>query len=155
MDGGAKFTKLSKETVIKLDKIDATKGVIVRTEGAKEDTKKNITAAWASNELTLPVPVSTIEIKGDAEVTAGTAATKTYTATVKDALGQEVKDATLEWTVSTATGVSIADKTIGTVAFATGTTAGKVTITATYKDAKTGVETKGTLEVEIKAAATN
>lgn len=147
LDGGNKFSKITRETSVQFKKIDVAKGIIIRTEGTKEDTKKKIEGNWASNELTLPVPAAKVEITGKAEYTVGDTG-ETYKAIVKDALGQEIKDAKVSWSASTANSI------VGTTgAFTVPGTAGKVTITATYKDTTRGVEVKATLDVNVKDTA--
>lgn len=98
---GAKFSKIKSGTKVKIDKIDKSKGVIVRTEGVKNKTDET-KSAWASNTVKLPVSVATVEISGDAEVKSEAAktVTKTYTAKVTDALGQEEKSLPITWKVS-------------------------------------------------------
>lgn len=147
LDGGNKFSKITRETSVQFKKIDVAKGIIIRTEGTKEDTKKKIEGNWASNELTLPVPAAKVEITGKAEYTVGDTG-ETYKAIVKDALGQEIKDAKVSWSASTA---NLIVETTG--AFTVPGTAGKVTITATYKDTTRGVEVKATLDVNVKDTA--
>lgn len=147
LDGGNKFSKITRETSVQFKKIDVAKGIIIRTEGTKEDTKKKIEGNWASNELTLPVPAAKVEITGKAEYTVGDTG-ETYKAIVKDALGQEIKDAKVSWSASTANSI------VGTTGvFTVPGTAGKVTITATYKDTTRGVEVKATLDVNVKDTA--
>ena len=147
LDGGNKFSKITRETSVQFKKIDVAKGIIIRTEGTKEDTKKKIEGNWASNELTLPVPAAKVEITGKAEYTVGDTG-ETYKAIVKDALGQEIKDAKVSWSASTANSIV---ETTGV--FTVPGTAGKVTITATYKDTTRGVEVKATLDVNVKDTA--
>ena len=147
LDGGNKFSKITRETSVQFKKIDVAKGIIIRTEGTKEDTKKKIEGNWASNELTLPVPAAKVEITGKAEYTVGDTG-ETYKAIVKDALGQEIKDAKVSWSASTASSIIEA-----TGVFTVPGTAGKVTITATYKDTTRGVEVKATLDVNVKDTA--
>lgn len=147
LDGGNKFSKITRETSVQFKKIDVAKGIIIRTEGTKEDTKKKIEGNWASNELTLPVPAAKVEITGKAEYTVGDTG-ETYKAIVKDALGQEIKDAKVSWSASTANSIL---ETTGV--FTVPGTAGKVTITATYKDTTRGVEVKATLDVNVKDTA--
>lgn len=147
LDGGNKFSKITRETSVQFKKIDVAKGIIIRTEGTKEDTKKKIEGNWASNELTLPVPAAKVEITGKAEYTVGDTG-ETYKAIVKDALGQEIKDARVSWSASTANSIV---ETTGV--FTVPGTAGKVTITATYKDTTRGVEVKATLDVNVKDTA--
>ena len=147
LDGGNKFSKITRETSVQFKKIDVAKGIIIRTEGTKEDTKKKIEGNWASNELTLPVPAAKVEITGKAEYTVGDTG-ETYKAIVKDALGQEIKDAKVSWSASTANSIV---ETTGV--FTVPATAGKVTITATYKDTTRGVEVKATLDVNVKDTA--
>lgn len=147
LDGGNKFSKITRETSVQFKKIDVAKGIIIRTEGTKEDTKKKIEGNWASNELTLPVPAAKVEITGKAEYTVGDTG-ETYKAIVKDALGQEIKDAKVSWSASTANSIV---ETTGV--FTVPGTAGKVTITATYKDTTRGVEVKATLDVNVKDKA--
>ena len=147
LDGGNKFSKITRETSVQFKKIDVAKGIIIRTEGTKEDTKKKIEGNWASNELTLPVPAAKVEITGKAEYTVGDTG-ETYKAIVKDALGQEIKDAKVSWSASTANSII---ETTGV--FTVPGTAGKVTITATYKDTTRGVEVKATLDVNVKDTA--
>ena len=147
LDGGNKFSKITRETSVQFKKIDVAKGIIIRTEGTKEDTKKKIEGNWASNELTLPVPAAKVEITGKAEYTVGDTG-ETYKAIVKDALGQEIKDAKVSWCASTANSIL---ETTGV--FTVPGTAGKVTITATYKDTTRGVEVKATLDVNVKDTA--
>ena len=147
LDGGNKFSKITRETSVQFKKIDVAKGIIIRTEGTKEDTKKKIEGNWASNELTLPVPAAKVEITGKAEYTVGDTG-ETYKAIVKDALGQEIKDAKVSWSASTASSIVEA-----TGVFTVPGTAGKVTITATYKDTTRGVEVKATLDVNVKDKA--
>lgn len=147
LDGGNKFSKITRETSVQFKKIDVAKGIIIRTEGTKEDTKKKIEGNWASNELTLPVPAAKVEITGKAEYTVGDTG-ETYKAIVKDALGQEIKDAKVSWSASTANSIV---ETTGV--FTVPRTAGKVTITATYKDTTRGVEVKATLDVNVKDTA--
>ena len=147
LDGGNKFSKITRETSVQFKKIDVAKGIIIRTEGTKEDTKKKIEGNWASNELTLPVPAAKVEITGKAEYTVGDTS-ETYKAIVKDALGQEIKDAKVSWSASTASSIVEA-----TGVFTVPGTAGKVTITATYKDTTRGVEVKATLDVNVKDKA--
>lgn len=147
LDGGNKFSKITRETSVQFKKIDVAKGIIIRTEGTKEDTKKKIEGNWASNELTLPVPAAKVEITGKAEYTVGDTS-ETYKAIVKDALGQEIKDAKVSWSASTANSIV---ETTGV--FTVPATAGKVTITATYKDTTRGVEVKATLDVNVKDTA--
>lgn len=147
LDGGNKFSKITRETSVQFKKIDVAKGIIIRTEGTKEDTKKKIEGNWASNELTLPVPAAKVEITGKAEYTVGDTG-ETYKAIVKDALGQEIKDAEVSWSASTANSII---ETTGV--FTVPGTAGKVTITATYKDTTRGVEVKATLDVNVKDTA--
>lgn len=147
LDGGNKFSKITRETSVQFKKIDVAKGIIIRTEGTKEDTKKKIEGNWASNELTLPVPAAKVEITGKAEYTVGDTS-ETYKAIVKDALGQEIKDAKVSWSASTANSIV---ETTGV--FTVPGTAGKVTITATYKDTTRGVEVKATLDVNVKDTA--
>ena len=147
LDGGNKFSKITRETSVQFKKIDVAKGIIIRTEGTKEDTKKKIEGNWASNELTLPVPAAKVEITGKAEYTVGDIG-ETYKAIVKDALGQEIKDAKVSWSASTANSIV---ETTGV--FTVPGTAGKVTITATYKDTTRGVEVKATLDVNVKDTA--
>ena len=147
LDGGNKFSKITRETSVQFKKIDVAKGIIIRTEGTKEDTKKKIEGNWASNELTLPVPAAKVEITGKAEYTVGDTG-ETYKAIVKDALGQEIKDAKVSWSASTASSIVEA-----TGVFTVPGTAGKVTITATYKDTTRGVEVKATLDVNVKDTA--
>ena len=64
------------------------------------------------------------------------------------ALGQEIKDAKVSWSASTANSIL---ETTGV--FTVPGTAGKVTITATYKDTTRGVEVKATLDVNVKDTA--
>lgn len=56
---GEKWTKISKETTIAAAKMKDVKKVLVRTAGAKEDTKKQIVGNWASNIDELAVPTAT------------------------------------------------------------------------------------------------
>lgn len=99
---GSKYSKLTKETTIKLDKIDKSKGVVVRTEGAKGD-KSGAGAAWASNTIKLPVVAKELAFadSNKKEITIpkdATDAKETYTITAKDFFDNDIsKD--VKWSV--------------------------------------------------------
>lgn len=108
---GTKFTKIKSGTKVKIDKITNTTGVIVRTEGKKEkdDPTKS---EWASNTVKLPVSISKVEVSGDTEIKSDATnnVTKTYTAKVTDALGQEEKSLPITWKVNGANATFTVDK---------------------------------------------
>jgi|GEM_PF-4382143 len=98
---GTKFSKIKSGTKVKIDRINNTTGVIVRTEGKKDKNDPN-KSEWASNTVKLPVSIAKVEVSGDAEVKsdATKAITKTYTAKAINALDQEEKSLPITWKVS-------------------------------------------------------
>lgn len=91
--------------------------------------------------------VTTVTVAGDSSVTipsGDTAATETYTATVKNQYGDTMSDQSITWSIPETTGVTIGSGT-GVLEVAKTASAGKVTVTATC-----GTKT-GTIEVSLVA----
>lgn len=88
-----------------------------------------------------PSVATSVEVSGQTEIGVPTAAvgeakTSAFTATVKDQFDSEIKDASVTWSVSEATDVSIDE--YGVVAVTNKAQPGEVTVTATTSNGKTG-----------------